>query len=249
MPIGSIVGGIIGQQGAQAGGDMAWGAANQANQQNQAQVRANRALSSPWTGSGESALGRITNLLGLGTLTQEGNTDGIHWVKPFGSAEEGRAAANNAFVASPGYQFRQEEGTKALDRSAASRGMVLSGAQTKATQKFGQDIASEEWGNYLSQLFNLAGLGGQAQQNTASTNSQLTSSGGNMLTQGGIARGSSYAQGANALASGIGSASQNAMFLGTLGMGGGFGGGSGMSPQSAWENGVARGQRAGWIPG
>lgn len=227
MPIGSFIGGMIGQQGAQQGGDMAWGAGLMGNAQAQQaaaiaadQQRKNRALSSPWTGSGESALGKITNLLGLGTLTQEGNNDGISWVKGYGSPEEARTAANNAFVASPGYQFRQEEGTKALDRSAAARGMTLSGAQTKAVTKFGQDIGSEEYGNYLSQLFNLAGMGGQAQQGTQGANSSLAGvganalvSGGNMLTSAGNARGSAYAQGANALASGIGKGIQNAFSL------------------------------------
>lgn len=223
MAIFSALAGAIGQQGAQAGGDMAWNAALQGNQQAQRgaeiaadQSRKNRALSSPWTGSGESALGQITKLLGLGTLTQEGNDQGIHWVKGFGSAEESNAAANDAFVKSPGYQFRQDEGTKALDRSAASRGTLLSGAQTKATQKFGQDIASEEYGNYFNQLMGLAGLGGQAQQGTQGANSSLAGvgansmvQGGNMLAQGGAARGSAYAQGANALASGISSGVQN----------------------------------------
>lgn len=238
MAIFSALAGAIGQQGAQSGGDMAWNAALQGRQDAQRaaeiaadQARKNRALSSPWTGSGESALGQITKLLGLGNLTQEGNTDGIHWVKPFGSPDEARSAANDAFVKSPGYQFRQEEGTKALDRSAASRGMTLSGAQTKATQTFGQNIASEEYGNYFNQLMGLAGLGGQAQQGTQGANSSLAGvganalvSGGNMLAQGGAARGSAYSSGANMLASGIGRGVQNAMFAGTL-WGGGFGGG------------------------
>lgn len=223
MAIFSTLAGAIGQAGAQGGGDMAWNAAVMGNQQAQQgaaiaadQSRKNRALSSPWTGSGESALGQITKLLGLGQLTQEGNTDGISWVKPYGSAAESNAAANDAFVKSPGYQFRQEEGTKALARSAASKGMTLSGAQTKAVQKFGQDIGSEEYGNYFNQLMGLAGLGGQAQQGTQGANSSLAgigsnalTSGGNMLTAGGAARGSAYAQGANALASGISSGAQN----------------------------------------
>lgn len=230
MPIGSIVGGLIGQSGAQAGGDMAWSAANQANQQNQNQIATNRAQSSPWTGSGTSALGKITNLLGLGELTQEGNNDGIYWVK----GDNAKGLQTNAladFQTTPGYQFRQEEGTKALDRSAASKGAVRSGAQIKATQAFGQNLASEEYGNYLSSLFNLAGLGGQAQQGTQSANSGLTASGGNMLTQGGIARGSAYERGANSLASGIGSGMSNALFLGSL-YGGGWGGGGGYDAEA-----------------
>lgn len=238
MAVFSALAGALGQSGAQAGGDMAYGGAVQGSQWAQRaaeiaadQTRKNRALSSPWTGSGEAALGAITQLLGLGTLTQEGNDQGIHWVKRAEGGPEGaREMAKNAFIQSPGYQFRQEEGTKALDRSAASRGLLLSGAQTKAVQKFGQDIASDEYNNYYNQLMGLAGLGGQVQQGTASQNSQLagvganaTLQGGNLLAQGAAARGSAYMQGANALASGISSGVNNVL-AGAYLFGGGGGG-------------------------
>jgi hypothetical protein len=56
------------------------------------------------------------------------------------------------FKTSPGYQFRVSEGQKALERSAAARGNVLSGAQLKALTRFGQQTASQEYQNYLNQL-------------------------------------------------------------------------------------------------
>jgi hypothetical protein len=58
----------------------------------------------------------------------------------------------------PGYQFRLEEGLKALERSGAARGMVLSGAMLKGTERFAQDYASnendKEYGRQLGE-FNL----------------------------------------------------------------------------------------------
>lgn len=51
------------------------------------------------------------------------------------------------FKADPGYAFRMSEGMKALERSAASRGGLLSGATLKATQRYGQDLASQEYMN------------------------------------------------------------------------------------------------------
>ncbi len=64
------------------------------------------------------------------------------------------------FEASPGYQFRLAEGNKALDRSAASRGLRLSGAQLKGLTRFNQGAASQEFGNWYSRLADLA-AGGQ----------------------------------------------------------------------------------------
>ena len=51
------------------------------------------------------------------------------------------------FKADPGYAFRMSEGMKALERSAAQRGGLLSGATLKATQRYGQDLASQEYMN------------------------------------------------------------------------------------------------------
>lgn len=47
----------------------------------------------------------------------------------------------------PSYQFRLNQGINALDKSAASRGMLLSGAQQKAINNYAQDTASQEYSN------------------------------------------------------------------------------------------------------
>jgi len=44
------------------------------------------------------------------------------------------------FTADPGYAFRLSEGQKALERSAAARGGLLSGGTGKALQRFGQEL-------------------------------------------------------------------------------------------------------------
>ena len=66
-----------------------------------------------------------------------------------------------------------QEGVNALDRSAASRGRTLSGAQDRAVTRYGSDLASQEFGNAfnrslteynvnLSRLQGLAGVGQSA---------------------------------------------------------------------------------------
>jgi hypothetical protein len=44
------------------------------------------------------------------------------------------------------------EGMKALERSAAARGGLLSGATLKGTQRFGQDLASQEYQNAFNRF-------------------------------------------------------------------------------------------------
>ena len=54
---------------------------------------------------------------------------------------------NFNFEADPGYQFRQQEGNKALLGAASAQGHMLSGATMKAMQKYNQGLASQEYGN------------------------------------------------------------------------------------------------------
>jgi len=74
------------------------------------------------------------------------------------------------FKQDPGYAFRMSEGMKALENSAAARGGLLSGATMKGIQRYGQDMASQEYMNAfnryqverdarLKPLQSLAGVG------------------------------------------------------------------------------------------
>jgi hypothetical protein len=208
MAIFSAISGLISQGGAQAGGNMAGNAANQAAMMQQNEATRARAALSPWVAAGGGAVNKITNLLGLGSLETNGGNYNTYGLNP-NDAKAKQDAAFADFETSPGYQFRMDEGSRALDRSAASRGLLRSGAQQKALTAFGQGIASEEYNNYLGNLFTLSGSGGQAAASGNSTAAQLTGNAGNFITQGGLARGSGYAAGANALASGISRGAQN----------------------------------------
>lgn len=81
------------------------------------------------------------------------------------------------FQADPGYQFRQAEGNRGVENSAAARGMQLSGATLKALSRFNQGLASDEYARAYQRdaqakemkynmLSGLAGMG-QAATNTA----------------------------------------------------------------------------------
>ena len=102
----------------------------------------------------------------------------------------------------PGYGFRMSEGIKALDRSAASRGGLLSGATLKGAQQYGQGLASQEYQNAFNryqtnranQLNPLQSLAGQGQ----TTANSLGSAGANMASNIGNAYMTSAANTGNA---------------------------------------------------
>ncbi len=57
------------------------------------------------------------------------------------------------FTADPGYQFRLEEGQKALERSRAANRTLNTGETGKALMEYGQGMGSQEYGNYMNRLY------------------------------------------------------------------------------------------------
>jgi hypothetical protein len=114
----------------------------------------------------------------------------------------------------PGYQFRLKEGMQGLERSAAARGGLLSGGTLKGIQRYGQDMASQEYQNAfnryqaertgtLNPLQSLAGVG-QSTANTLGTMGMNYANQVGELYQGGAnARASGYVGSANAINQGI----------------------------------------------
>ena len=101
----------------------------------------------------------------------------------------------------PGYQFALGEGQSAIDRSMAARGRGRSGAHDKATMRFSQGLADQNYLNYLNPYFTLAGMGqvsaGQGAAGAQNLGNQLSNI---YMTQGatqGAARASNYANQAN----------------------------------------------------
>ena len=130
------------------------------------------------------------------------------------------------FQADPGYAFRLSEGQKALDRSAAARGGLISGGALKAATRFGKEMGSQEYTNAftryqqeraarLNPLQSLTGMGqttaaglGAAGQTMASNVGNYGMAGANATAEGYLgaanARASGYMGTSNALTSGLG---------------------------------------------
>ena len=159
-PVGGAIGGAL---GGAVEGNPAAEAAQEASRQTGAATQSSLDLQrrmyeegvarqQPWLKAGEQALNKLIPLTDYQT---------------FGM---------NQFQSDPGYVFRMTEGMKALDRGAAARGGLLSGATLKGIQRYGQDLASQEYQNAfnryqteraarLNPLQSLAGVG----QTTANT--------------------------------------------------------------------------------
>lgn len=120
---GSAASGIFGANKAAKAQDKAARRAAQAQQQALAQQEA---MVSPYLEAGKNALAEYQKMAPY---------------QSFGMQQ---------FQADPGYQFRLSEGMKALERSAAARGLLQSGTTLKGIQRFGQDLASAEYENAFS---------------------------------------------------------------------------------------------------
>ena len=119
------------------------------------------------------------------------------------------------FQQDPGYAFRMREGLKALDRSAAARGGLLSGNQLRGVTQFGQDLASQEYTNAfnryqaerqarLNPLQSLAGVGQTATNTLSNEAGQYGQAMANNAAAMGNIRASGYMNQANALTGGLG---------------------------------------------
>jgi len=118
--------------------------------------------------AGTGALNELSQLYGLGGLSNavdpytgkpiEGSPQGAQGVL---GRQQAQQAAMDRFKASPGYQFRQSEGLKAIDRLASARGYMGSTRAAREAQRYGEGLASQEYGDYVRRLSNMAGMGGQ----------------------------------------------------------------------------------------
>jgi hypothetical protein len=131
-------------------------------------------------------------------------------IQPGGDLTRGFTMAD--YQADPGYAFRLSEGLKGLNQTAAARGGMLSGNALRGAQRFGQDLASQEYQNaynrYTAQQSGqrnaLAGLAGIGQTTAGTLGSAGESYGqnvGNIMQQQGVNAANAGMVGANARAS------------------------------------------------
>jgi hypothetical protein len=175
----------------------------------------------PTSSSGGGPFGSVgdTARMAMGTgggagsefVTNPNSPDFGKYARDFGAAD---------FETDPGYAFRLSEGMKALDRTAAARGGLLSGATLKGAERFNQGLASDEYqrayeryntnrANQLNPLMGYAtGPGLSATSASSNAAQQFGAQTGQNLQDIGTARASGYLGSQNALSSALGQAGQ-----------------------------------------
>ncbi|MEN6440532.1 MAG: hypothetical protein ABFD97_18315 [Syntrophobacter sp.] len=150
---------------------------------------------------GNLSLNQQLKLMGLKGLTKQQN-------------------ALKSFTTSPGYTFRLDEGNKAIQRSAAAKGNLLSPATLKELDSYSQGLASDEYSNYYNRLSGISSLGenaaaqsgnqaistGQSMSNNLLTTGQSVA---NNLLYGGNAAAAGDINSANAITGGLNSLANN----------------------------------------
>lgn len=222
-----VVGSAISSRGASKAAGAQAEAAEQGTAAQERMFERQVELQEPWRQSGIAAQNRLMNLLGLAPARAPtgggafgafgrlfGKTEQPAETAPdFGKYARGFTMAD--FQQDPGYAFRMSEGLKALERSAAARGGLMSGATGKALQRYGQDLGSQEYMNafnryqaeraaQLNPLQSLAGVGQTSANTLTSAAGQLGQGIAGGLQAAGAARASGYVGQANALTSALG---------------------------------------------
>jgi len=198
-----------------------------------------RADLAPYRQGGTTAQNQLMTLLGIGgDQTAPGYGK---YARDFGMSD---------FTTDPGYQFRLEQGMRALNASAAAKGMGMSGANIKGATEYGQNLGSQEYQNAFNryqtnrtaQLAPLQSLyaGGQAAaagsaaqagvlgSNLGNTYTNLGQGLGQAAVAGGNAQASGYLNQANAVTNALNQGMSSYMMSNYLGgIGGGLGGARG----------------------
>jgi hypothetical protein len=192
----TVAAGYLGSRSANKAADVQAQATQSAQDAQERMFERQVELQEPFRKAGEEALNKLIPLSSNYT--------------PFGM---------NQFTQDPGYGFRLSEGMKALDRTAAARGGLLSGATLKGAQRYGQEMGSQEYMNafnryqteraaQLNPLQSLAGVGQTAAGTLTNAYGAYGAQMGQNLQDIGSARASGYLGGQNALTSALGQAGQ-----------------------------------------
>ena len=199
---GTIISGAMGASAAKKAARTQAASADYAAQLQQEQFDKQVELNAPFREAGLTSQNKLLDLMGL---------------TPGGSGKYAKDFSMADFEQDPGYAFRMSEGLKAIDRTAASRGGLLSGGALRGATRYGQDMASQEYtnafnryqtnrANQLNPLQSLMGAGQTAAGNVGAAGQAYANNAGDAYMNAGNARASGYVGSANAWSNAIGGA-------------------------------------------
>lgn len=192
---GSIAGAAIGAGAAGSAADKQAAASQYATDMQRQMYDQTRADQQPWRDAGAKALSQMSD---------------PDFQKSFTAAD---------FQQDPGYQFRMQQGQDAIERSAAARGGLQSGGTLKAINEYGQNFASNEYGNAynrfnndrttrFNRLSSIAGAGQTATNEVSQAGQNFGAQAGQNAIGAANAQGAAGIAGANAWGGALSSISQ-----------------------------------------
>lgn len=204
----AVVGGVATSMSSSNAAGAQTHAADQANATAQAQYAQTRSDLNPYNQVGTRAA------LGLNALTGMGESDALSssLMQPFNMSQADLAKT-------PGYQFTLSQGLKAVQNSAAARGLGQSGAALRGAADYATGLADNtyqnQFNNYVTnqtnqynRLMGLAQLGENSAAQTGAFGTQTAANIGNNLIGAGnaqgaaaMATGNAFSNGANSLGS------------------------------------------------
>jgi len=223
----AVVGGVVSSNAARRAGNIQADATQAAQDAQERMYEKQVQLNEPFRLAGLSSQNRLMTLLGIKSPTTPAGGTPSEFVTDPNSPDFGKYARDFSaadFTADPGYAFRLSEGMKALDRTAAARGGLLSGATFKGAERYGQGLASDEYQrayeryntNRANQLNPLMGYAtGPGMSATAASSGAAQNFGtqtGQNLQDVGTARASGYLGSANALSGALNTAGNAYMY-------------------------------------
>jgi hypothetical protein len=171
-------------------------AADQATAEQRREYEQDRTDLAPYRAVGTSALDKLSKAYGL-------NGNAVVTGSPTNADGSANADAYGGFFTSPGYEFRRDEGVKAVQRSQVARGALGSGATMKAIERYAEGNAASEYGAWSDRLMQMAGIGQNATNTTVAAGQNAATNISNNLIASGNARASSYSNAGSAINSGL----------------------------------------------
>lgn len=195
---GAVAGGAMASRGAKKAAQTQAASADRASQIQQENFEQTRKDLMPYKQAGDTSLSQL-----MGQMTPDGYFNQTY--------------TGQDIYSDPSYQFRLQQGQDAIQSSAAAKGGLLTGATLKALQNYGQDAASQEYGNAYNRfnadqtnrynrLSNLVGIGqnaaaqvGNAGAQTAQAIANNTMAGANSIAAGQVGSANAWSGAANNL--------------------------------------------------
>jgi len=208
---GPVIGGVMASNAASKAANTQAASADKATALQKEMWQKQLELNKPFYEAGLKGQDYLLNYLGIGgDPSAPGYGAGM---KPFDAT---------SMYEDPGYAFRLSEGVNALNKQAAARGGLISGAALKAAERYGQDYASGEYNNafnrywqqrnqILNPVQSLLGQGQTTASNLGGAGQNYATRAGDNMMAAANARASGYVGGANALSSALTGSANNYM--------------------------------------